>query len=131
MQNSTKGLLLSGLVLPGLGQLVFKRYVRGSIFIVAVMGGLVVIMLKVAQTALDIVERMGPATNVADFSQMYTETNQAVTEINTAGYAIALLIIVVAWIMSAIDAYLIGRQLDSQSEGRRQSGGTPSGNEAL
>ncbi len=36
MNNAAKGALLSGFVVPGLGQLVFKHYLRGGFFLLVV-----------------------------------------------------------------------------------------------
>ncbi len=114
MRKSIKGLLYSGLVLPGLGQIVLKRYIRGTVYMLAVMGGLIVVMVRATQTAMDIVAQMGPATNMADFNHMVAEANQAMAQVDTGGYAIALLVIVLTWIISAVDAFLLGRQLEKK-----------------
>lgn len=117
MSKALKGVLLSGLILPGLGQIVLKQYMRGVAFIVAVMVGLAVIMLKAAQTAMAIVEKSGPATENLDVNQMMTATNQAIAEAGTLGYNLALALIVLAWLFGAVDAYFVGRKLDRAEAG--------------
>ena len=112
MLKSVKGALLSGLVLPGLGQMMFKRFLRGTVFMAACLGGLIAIMVKATTTALVIVERIGPTASLTDFSQMYSEVNQAVTEVDTTGYKLALLLILLSWVISTVDAYFLGRQID-------------------
>ena len=121
MRHALKSALLSGLVLPGLGQMALRRYLRGAIFMIACLGGLIAIMVKATTTALVIVERMGPATNITDFNQMFSETNQAVAQVDSTGYALALMLIVLAWIASTVDAYFLGRRRDQKEEIDRES----------
>ncbi len=117
MSKAMKGALLSGLVLPGLGQIVLKRYQRGVVFLVAAMAGVVVVMVKAAQTAMAIVEKAGSAAGNLDINQMMTTTNQALADAGTLGYKLALALILFAWLFSAVDAYLVGRKLDMAEEG--------------
>lgn len=112
MSNALKGALLSGLVLPGLGQIVLKKYRRGLAFVTAVSVGMALLMVKVYQTAMAIVEKAGPAADSMDLNRMVTSTNQAVAEAGTLGYQLALALIVIAWVFGAVDAYFVGRKLD-------------------
>ena len=117
MSKALKGALLSGLVLPGLGQIVLKRYRRGAAFMVAAMAGVAVVMVKAAQTAMAIVDKVGPAAENLDINQMMTTTNQALAEAGTIGYKLALALIFLSWLFSAVDAYLVGRKLDMAGDG--------------
>lgn len=124
MTKALKGVLLSGLVLPGLGQIVLKQYRRGLAFVVAVSAGMALLMVKVAQTAMAIVERAGPAAENMDINQMVTSTNQAVAEAGTLGYQLALALIIAAWVFGAVDAYVVGRKLDkAENKAASDSGG--------
>ena len=112
MSKAMKGVLLSGLVLPGLGQIVLKSYLRGVVFMLAAVVGLATVMIKAGQAAMAIVEKIGPASGNLDINQMITSTHQAIAEANTVGYKLAIVVILFAWLYSAVDAYLIGRRLD-------------------
>ena len=62
MANAIKGLLLSALVFPGLGQIALRRYQRGVVLMLATLAGLVVIVAKAAREAgriLDTIESEG------------------------------------------------------------------------
>ncbi len=117
MSKALKGALLSGLVLPGLGQIVLKRYRRGAAFMVAAMAGVAVVMVKAAQTAMAIVDKVGPAAENLDINQMMTTTNQALAEAGTIGYKLALALIFLSWLFGTVDAYLVGRKLDMAGDG--------------
>ncbi len=114
MSKALKGALLSGLVFPGLGQIVLKFYLRGVAFILAAVIGVAVVMIKAAQTAMAIVEKTGPAAENLDINQMMNTTRQAVAEAGTTGYKLAVLLILFAWLIGMVDAYLLGRRLDLQ-----------------
>jgi TM2 domain-containing membrane protein YozV len=58
MNNSLKGALLSGLVFPGLGQIVLKHYKRGVVIMLMVLVSLFVVVVKAAQYALAILEKI-------------------------------------------------------------------------
>ena len=114
MSKALKGALLSGLVFPGLGQIVLKSYLRGVAFILAAVIGVAVVMIKAAQTAMAIVEKSGPVAGNLDINQMMHTTRQAVAEAGTTGYKLAVLLILFAWLIGMVDAYLLGRRLDLQ-----------------
>jgi hypothetical protein len=49
MTRSTKAALLSGLVFPGVGHMVLKRFLRGSILMLSALTALLVIVTKVTK----------------------------------------------------------------------------------
>ena len=51
MDKSLKAALLSGLVLPGLGQFFLKRYKRGAALVLVVLGSMFVIISKALEQA--------------------------------------------------------------------------------
>ncbi len=114
MSKSLKGLLLSGLVLPGLGQMVLKRYLRGLIFMGITIGALVVIIVQGTQDALKILETVNSDQMAVGFDQIANATDQAMADISSPLYRYALMLIVLAWVVAAVDAFLIGRKMDGQ-----------------
>lgn len=115
MSKAVKGLLLSGLVLPGLGQMFLKHYLRGVVFMLAAMGGLAAIMIQAARTALDIVDKIDLNREVVGLDQLLDATNQATASIHAPIYRYAFLLILVSWLLSAVDAYRVGKRLDRQA----------------
>ncbi len=123
MSKAVKGLLLSGLVLPGLGQMTLKSHIRGVIFMLAAIGGLIVLLVKATGTAMNIVEQTTPAINSLDVDQMFAAANQAVAQADTGGLSLAMVVILVAWIGSTVDAFFLGRRLDREARIRPQDAG--------
>ena len=58
MKNAIKGALLSGLVLPGLGQVFFRRYLRGVVLMVTVCASLSVMAALILEKAVPILEKI-------------------------------------------------------------------------
>ena len=58
MKNAWKGALLSGLVFPGLGEIVLGRFKRGLLLIGIVLAGLVGIVAEATIHALAILEKI-------------------------------------------------------------------------
>ena len=112
MKNAIKGALFSGLVFPGLGQMVLKQKMRGAIIVLAVLTSLYFLVMKIMETAMAIVEDVqsqGGIVNVANVAETATRltTESAETSLN-----LLLILILICWIASTIDAYRIGKQLD-------------------
>jgi hypothetical protein len=58
MKRSSKAALLSGLVFPGIGHMVLKKYLRGSVLMLSALVALSVIVTRVIQRALTIIDRI-------------------------------------------------------------------------
>ena len=119
MNNSLKGALLSGLVFPGLGQVILKHYKRGAVLILAVSASLLVILIKAVQQAFTIlkeIELEGGAINLSAISKAAT---QASTTSESLIFKLLSLLIIFCWIIGVVDAYRIGRRKDI--EGRLAS----------
>jgi len=63
MKSSIKGALLSGLVFPGLGQIIQERYRAGIIFIIGAVLGLAGITYSAVTKAIIIMEKIKPQLN--------------------------------------------------------------------
>jgi urease gamma subunit len=77
MTNAIKGVLLSGLVFPGLGQIALKRYQRGVVFMLATVAGLVVIVVNAAREARRILGTIEAGGGVIDQDAMSRAIDQA------------------------------------------------------
>jgi hypothetical protein len=116
MNNSLKGALLSGLVLPGLGQVILKHYKRGAVLILAVSASLLVILIKAVQQAFAILGKIESEGGVIDMSTISKAATQASTSSGSLIFKIALLLIMLCWIIGVVDAYRIGKKKDSRGE---------------
>jgi len=122
MKNSIKGALLSGLVFPGLGQVIQKHYKRGAVLLLAVSASLSVILIKAVQQAFAILEKIQSEGGEIDMSMISKSATQASTSSGSLIFKIALLLILVCWIIGVVDAYRIGKKRDideQEGKGRR------------
>ena len=116
MNNAIKGALLSGLVFPGLGQLVLRQYRRGLVIMLAVLISLSVIVVKAVHYARVILENIELQGDVIDMTAI---SNAATREsLQSGGFTLNLLMlfIIVCWIAGAVDAYMIGKKKDREGD---------------
>lgn len=112
MTKALKGALLSGLVLPGLGQVMLKHYKRGIALTLIVLGALIVIVAQATQRVLILLERIKAEGGVIDVSTISNAATQASTASDTATVNVALFLIISCWIIGIIDAYRLGTKKD-------------------
>ena len=113
MKNSLKGALLSGLVFPGLGQTILKHYKRGLVLMLAVSASMLVIIVKAVQQAVTILEKIEAQGGAIDMNTISKAATQASTTSDSLTFYLALLLIILCWIFSVVDAYRIGKKKDN------------------
>ncbi|MGO9139258.1 MAG: hypothetical protein ACLP9S_12800 [Syntrophales bacterium] len=109
MKSAVKAALLSGFVLPGLGQIYLKRYKRGLAILIPVLLALGVIIGTVVTSALESLKAIESKGGMAD---METVSNLARVDSVHSGMSIKviLLFVIGCWLFSVIDAYKIGKK---------------------
>ena len=115
MNNSLKGAFLSGLVFPGLGQVILKHYKRGAVLMLAVSASMLVILIKALQQAFAIMEKIESEGSVINLSTISNAATQAATTFESPIFKLLLLLIIFCWIIGIVDAYRIGRKKDLES----------------
>ena len=114
MTNALKGALLSGLVLPGLGQILLRRYTRGLVIVFVVLSSLAVMVLKASQMAYSIVEKMELESRGIDMQAITDAATQAAATSDNRTFNYCLVLIIVTWLFSIVDAYMIGKKMDAR-----------------
>ena len=112
MKNSIKGAVLSGLVFPGLGQVVLKHYKRGIALALTVLLSLLVVVVKAFRQAFIILEKIEAEGRTIDMSTIASTAAQASTASDSLVYNCILLLIIFLWIIGIVDAYRLGRKMD-------------------
>jgi len=112
MKNALKGALFSGLVFPGLGQVIFKHYKSGITLMLATFVSLVIIITKAVQQAIVIMEKMELDNGTIDMNMIVNAARQASTISGGFIFTLALLLLLFCWIFGIVDAYRIGRMKD-------------------
>mgnify|MGYP000014479123 CR=1 FL=1 len=112
MKKASKGALFSGLVFPGLGQIVLKHYLRGAVIVVTVLASLTLFIMKAVENALTIVEQMELEGGSISMDDITEAANQASTASADLTLNLALLVILLCWVAGTIDAWWLGRKMD-------------------
>ena len=116
MKKSTKGMLLSGLVYPGVGQLTLGRVPVGIVFICLTTAGLVVLVYRVVQRAVHVIDKLLPL--LADNNVDVTTLNETIRRDSAAGWGletISLIVIAGCWLVAIVHAYFVGKKIDGQT----------------
>jgi hypothetical protein len=120
MKNSWKGALLSGLVFPGLGQIILRHYKRGIALMLAVSISLLVIVVKATRLAFAILEKIESEGCAIDIRTIVDAATQAFTTSDRLIYNFILLWIIFCWIIGVIDAYSLGKKKDIEEQSTSQ-----------
>ncbi len=105
MKQSTKAALLSGLVFPGLGQLVFlKRTKRGLAFLLPALIAMFWMMAGIMQSTNALLDEAMSGRLAPDPASILERLNQTGT---TSGAEAASWILLICWLASLLDALLI------------------------
>ncbi|MCH6583699.1 MAG: hypothetical protein IH808_11950 [Proteobacteria bacterium] len=112
MNNSLKAAFLSGLIFPGLGQIVLKRYKRGAVIMLTVLVSLSVVVAKAVQHALAILEKIESEGGAISISTISNAATQASATSGSLTFNLVLLLVTLCWIIGVVDAYRIGKKKD-------------------
>ena len=109
-------MLLSGLVYPGVGQLTLRRVTAGIAFICLTTVGLSVLIYRVVQRAVHVVDKLLPllAENNLDVNTL----NETIRRDSAAGWGletISLIVIAGCWLVAIVHAYFVGKKIDEQT----------------
>jgi hypothetical protein len=118
--NAMKGLILSGLVFPGLGQVVLKSYKRGIALMLTVLACLVMLTVKALEKAFTILERIEATGGIIDLNQITDAATQATTSSDSLTFNTILFLVFLIWIFGSVDAYRIGKKKDVLEHSARQ-----------
>jgi hypothetical protein len=120
MNNSLKGALLSGVVFPGVGQVILKHYKRGIALMVTVLVSLLVIVVKTVQQAFTLLEKIESDGGAINMSTISNAATQASTTADSFIFNFVLLLIIFCWVIGVVDAYRIGKKRDIEGQSTSQ-----------
>jgi len=125
MSKAIKATLLSALVFPGVGQMYLKRYVRGLIPMVLTLTGMGMLIAQATIGALQELEKIQIQGGLVDLNAV---ANRAAASSASGDWYSPLImpLIVVCWLFSVIDAYMLGKQkeppaAEGSGEGRMRN----------
>lgn len=116
MDRSVVALLLSGLVFPGAGQVYLRRRARACLFIVPALVAAGYFFKQVMDTASPLVDEVLRGALPAD-PVLIAERLHQQGEVASPMMNIAATVMVVCWLASVVDAWLLGRAIARASKG--------------
>jgi TM2 domain-containing membrane protein YozV len=127
MNQAVKAAIFSALLFPGWGQIYLKRYKRGIAIILPVSACLISFCWLVIRVAIGIIKAAPLQKGTVDIQAIFKITADSMRALNTIYIIFILLLIIILWIFSIIDAYLLGKkQLSTIStDGDQQSPSLP------
>ena len=120
MNNALKGAFLSGLVLPGLGQVVLKCYRRGVVIMLTVLVSMTVIIIVAVQKAFTIFRIIESGGGTIDMNTISNAVTQASKTSDSLIFNFALILMTFCWIFGIVDAFRIGKKKDIEQQSANQ-----------
>jgi hypothetical protein len=112
VKHSWKGVYLSGLVYPGLGQIVQKHYARGIALAGIVTVSLAATIYAAVQKAQSLLTALADDSGSADLTKLLREAGGGAAGSDNGIIGISSLLIAGCWVVGIADAYLAGKQID-------------------
>jgi hypothetical protein len=108
MKKSTKAALLSGLIFPGIGHMVLKSYLRGSVLVLLALGATSVLINVAMQRALTIVDRISSGDISVESEAIAEMISNSTNGADSLLVNISTIILGVCWLIGIIDSYRLG-----------------------
>jgi len=115
VKRSTKAVLLSGLVFPGIGHMYLKRYVHGIILSVGAASAVYFIVSVVVNTAHEVVEKIQSGGVPLDLGTITDLVSQQ-SSLSEQSTNIAMIALVACWVIGIADSYRQGRAQEKVEE---------------
>ena len=108
MKRSSKAALLSGLIFPGIGHIVLKQYLRGSVLMLFALAALSVIVTGIYQRALTIVDRINSGDIPVETGAIAELVSNSTSGADSFIENMAVIVLGVCWLIGIIDSYRLG-----------------------
>lgn len=113
MQTPEKALLLTVLVLPGLGHWILKKHMLALVLLSASLFSGYLIIDSTIQTADKIVQQMQVNSVIPDLENLTALVESAYAEEKNNRPDTAVFILIACWLIGALDVYRIKRKLSN------------------
>jgi len=100
-------LIPSGLVFPGIGHMVLKQYLRGSILILFTLIALSVIVTVAVRRALNIVDSINRGEIPVESGAITELVSNSISSADNLIVKISLLVVGACWVVGIIDSYRV------------------------
>ena len=109
MNKPLKAALFSALIFPGAGQLLLKKYISAAYFFAFACVGLYLLfsnLMTRAQGIIDKVQRGDVTADIGTITELVHQQSATAME----SLSPALMILLIAWLVSVIEAYRVGKK---------------------
>jgi hypothetical protein len=103
-----KAALLSGLVFPGLGHMILKYYLRGSVLVLGSVLALAVLVTVIVQRALGVLDQINAGTIAPDAESIAASVSASAAAGGSLIEQTALIVLGCCWLIGIVDAYRLG-----------------------
>lgn len=110
MNLAVKGALFNILLFPGWGQIYLKKYTRGVLIILGILAGVLSIMWSILQETINILKIEPLRKGISTFGALVQLAIDAIKKLNLFYVLLILIFMLLLWIFSVIDAYLLGKK---------------------
>ena len=110
MNLATKAALFNTLLFPGWGQIYLNKYKKGISMIIATIAGISSILWSVVQTTINILKIAPFKKGTVTFIAVVQLAINAIKALNLSYLFLILLSMILLWIFSIIDAYMLGKK---------------------
>jgi len=114
MKSSLKGAFLSGLVYPGLGQIIQKHYLRGFSLIGICTASLFVITFAALKRYETFLANLETGNIEYDITTIFQEASKFTVSQDNSLLKYASALIFGCWFIGTVDAYLSGKKTDQR-----------------
>ncbi len=108
MKRSSKAALLSGLVFPGIGHMVLKQYLRGSVLMLSALVAFSVIVTRIIQRALTVIDRINSGDIPIETGAIAELVSNSTTGVDSFIEYPAVIVLAACWLIGIIDSYRLG-----------------------
>lgn len=110
MNLAVKAILFNALLFPGWGEIYLKKYIKGFWIIIAFLSGIVSIVWSIMQAAMDILKTTPVKKGAVTLGIVIDVVMKAIKSLDFYFLIFILILMVLLWILSIIDAYLLGKE---------------------
>lgn len=114
MKKPLKAALFSAFIFPGAGQLLLKRYLSAVYFSCFAGIGLYLLFSDLLSRAQEIVAKIQSGEVAADLASITSLVHQQWAN-TMESLSPALMILLITWLVSVIEAYRVGRKLEPEN----------------
>lgn len=121
MAGKIKKALLSALVLPGLGQLMARQYVKGAVFAVIALGSIVILAQEISTVLQEALLKLQASSQAPDMASIMSITKQVLDSHDTQLATLATYAFIICWALAILDALFIKSPQDSLKDASSDS----------